>query len=131
MVSACRRLGLDSEGAELIRLGENALWRLRRHPTVVRIARLADYYDDAVKEVAVARWLAAAPFPAAAVVDLPQPQLVDGHPVTFWNWIDGRRAVAAEIRQLGIVLRKLHQLPPPAEFALPPERILDRVQGRV
>ena len=46
-------------GAELLRLGENAIYRLAQDAVVVRIARTMGYWDDACKEVDVARWLAA------------------------------------------------------------------------
>jgi hypothetical protein len=56
MVIACRSAGLSPHGARLIRLGENALFRLDRHPVIVRIARSADYLDAARVEVRVSRW---------------------------------------------------------------------------
>jgi hypothetical protein len=54
---ASRKAGLDAGDAELLRLGENAIYRLARTPIVVRIGRRMAYWDDAAKEVAVARWL--------------------------------------------------------------------------
>ncbi|WP_405778773.1 hypothetical protein OG512_00580 [Streptomyces sp. NBC_01378] len=39
MVAACRVAQLDGTGAELIRLGENALFRLAPVPMIVRVAR--------------------------------------------------------------------------------------------
>ena len=51
-------LGLDTSDGELIRLGENALFRLPAERMVVRIARTMDYWADAEKEVAVGPWLA-------------------------------------------------------------------------
>lgn len=41
MVAACRAAGLEDRGAELIRLGENALFRLTSMPVIVRVARTA------------------------------------------------------------------------------------------
>jgi hypothetical protein len=38
LVAACGHVGLDSRGAEPIRVGENALFRLVSAPVVVRIA---------------------------------------------------------------------------------------------
>ena len=128
--AACTEAGLEPSGAELLRMGENALWRLDCD-VVVRIARLADYLGDATKEVAVARWLATTAVPAASVLDVQQPLLIDGHPVTFWRWIDGRPARPEEVVELGRVLSRLHQLPVPTELTLPPERILERVRGRI
>src|SRR6266487_1547227 len=43
---ACRAAGFDADGAHLIRLGENAMFRLRE-PVVVRVARTAAYEPDA------------------------------------------------------------------------------------
>jgi hypothetical protein len=39
MSAACRAAGLDDRGAKLIRLGENALFRLASAPVIVRVAR--------------------------------------------------------------------------------------------
>src|SRR5882757_9490126 len=89
MVDACRMVGLRSDGARLIRLGENALFRLERHPVIVRIARSVAYVDAARLEVRVPRWLAAEGFLAARVVeDVEQAVVVAGHPVTFWHAIE-------------------------------------------
>jgi hypothetical protein len=60
----CKAAGLDAGGAELLRLGENAIYRLRSVPLVARIARTVDYLPAIETEVAVARWLESAAFPA-------------------------------------------------------------------
>ena len=64
LAMACAEAGLDASGAELLRLGENAIYRLRAVPVVVRIARTVDYLPDVQTEVAVARWLESAGLPA-------------------------------------------------------------------
>jgi hypothetical protein len=64
---ACTSAGIHCEGATLIRLGENAIFRLTGDRIVVRIARTMDYWDDAKNEVNVARWLASQQFSAAQV----------------------------------------------------------------
>lgn len=119
MVAACRAAGLDDRGAELIRLGENALFRLASAPVIVRVARGEEWLPKSRNEVAVSRWLAAERFPAARVVeDLEQPLVVDGHPVTFWHLIEegDRKATYGE---LGAILRDLHSLTLPAGLELP------------
>ena len=79
---ACEQAGLDSDHAELLRLGENAIYQLAAAPVVVRIARSADRLGRVEKELCVARWLAAANVPAARVYEeIDQPLLVDGRPV--------------------------------------------------
>ncbi|MFQ6147259.1 phosphotransferase [Streptomyces seoulensis] len=120
MSAACRAAGLDDRDAELIRLGENALFRLASTPVVVRVARGEEYLPKARTEVGVSRWLAAEGFPAARIVDdLEQPLVIEGHPVTFWHLIveGDRRATYGE---LGSVLRVLHSMTLPAGLALPP-----------
>ncbi|GAA5077937.1 aminoglycoside phosphotransferase family protein [Streptomyces similanensis] len=120
MSAACRAAGLDDRDAELIRLGENALFRLASTPVVVRVARGEEYLPKARTEVGVSRWLAAEGFPAARIVDdLEQPLMIEGHPVTFWHLIvEGDRK--ATYGELGSVLRGLHSMTLPAGLALPP-----------
>ena len=65
-----QELACVADGAELLRLGENAIYRLADHETVVRIARNMDHWADAEKEVAVSRWLHQAGVPAARACDL-------------------------------------------------------------
>jgi aminoglycoside phosphotransferase len=119
MAAACRQAQLESDGAKLIRFGENALFRLASHPVIVRVARTADYLPSVRNEVEVSRWLAQEGFPAARVVeDLEQPLMVDGCPVTFWHLIreSERKATYGE---LGTVLRELHSLRRPEHLNLP------------
>lgn len=131
MVAACRAAGLDGSGAELIRLGENALFRLASVPVVVRVARGHEWLPTARKEVAVSRWLAGEGFSAARIVeDLEQPLLIDGYPVTFWRQIvEGDRKPA--YGELGAVLRDLHTLTVPAGLALPRFQPFDKQELRI
>jgi hypothetical protein len=71
-------------GARLIRLGENALFHLPGPNVVVRVARSMAYWEDAGREVAVARWLASQGFPAArAYASVAQPAEAAGRPRTL------------------------------------------------
>jgi len=88
--AACEQAGLDSSGAKLLRLGENAIFQLASAPIVVRIARSADRLRRVQKELCVARWLTGAHIPAIRVCEqIDQPLLVDGHPVSFWETVTG------------------------------------------
>jgi aminoglycoside phosphotransferase (APT) family kinase protein len=131
LVAACGRADLNDSGSRLLRLGENALFHLPADAVVVRIARTMDYWSDAVKEVSVSQWLASSQFPAARVHQVTQPIEVSGHPVTFWHFINGRDGDLADVARLGTILRRLHKMPKPAEFDLPDEDILGRVQRRI
>jgi Ser/Thr protein kinase RdoA (MazF antagonist) len=131
MASACHMAGLDDEGAEQLRLGENALYRLASAPIVVRVARGPAYLPSVRGEVAVSRWLANEGFPAAQVVDdIEQPLTVDGYPVTFWHLIEenDRKATYGE---LGGILRDLHALRLPAGLELPAYDVFGRSDMRI
>lgn len=51
---ACAVVGLDPAGAELMRMGANALFRLTSAPVVARVGRSV---EDSRKEANVERWL--------------------------------------------------------------------------
>lgn len=129
---ACARARLNTAGARLLRLGENAIWNLPGESTVVRIARSMALWDDVTRETRIARWLADSGIPAARIrEDIPQPVAADGRPVTFWRHIDGRNGEPRDIEDLARLLRRVHQLPRPGQFHLPDENILGRVRGRL
>ncbi|MEU1007057.1 aminoglycoside phosphotransferase family protein [Streptomyces sp. NPDC005890] len=131
MSAACRAAGLDDRGAELIRLGENALFRLATAPVVVRVARGEPWLPKARIEVAVATWLVGESFPASRLIDdLEQPLLIDGHPVTFWRFIvEGDRK--ATYGELGGLLRDLHSMTLPAGLELPAFDPFDKQDLRI
>ncbi|WP_181781039.1 phosphotransferase enzyme family protein [Pseudonocardia pini] len=133
MQLACEAVGLSSEDAELIRLGENAIFRAGQPPVIVRIARGPAFRDSARKEVAVARWLEDEGIRAARVWSIKdeQPLEVDGSPVTFWEFLDGRRGSPDDIVSLAGILRDLHSRAVPRSFDLSAEDILGRVLPRI
>ncbi|MEY9846126.1 Ser/Thr protein kinase RdoA (MazF antagonist) [Streptacidiphilus sp. BW17] len=110
LLKACATAGLSADQAELIRIGENALWKLRNQ-VVVRIARPGQW-DAALRELAVARWLSTCGVPAVRPLDhMREPLDTEGHPVTFWHELPRHRpGTAADIAPL---LRRLHSLPIP------------------
>ena len=108
---ACERAGLNSDGAELLRIGENAIFQLADVPIVVRIGRSADRLPRAQREVCVARWLAAANVPAVRIYeDIDQPLMVDGHPVSFWHAVTGGEPTPTHI-DLARLLAAYHATP--------------------
>ncbi|MEU6718975.1 phosphotransferase [Nonomuraea sp. NPDC046802] len=111
--TAGRHVGLDPAGAKLLRLGENALYRLPGG-IVARVSR-AGQLAAAAREVAVARWLDANHVPAVrAWPGVDQPIDVDGRAVTWWRELPPHRHGTALM--VATALRRLHQLPPPTEF---------------
>src|SRR5262245_6377193 len=81
---ACLIAGLEADGARLLRVGSNTVYRLAA-PAIVRISRPGADVEHARRTVAVARWLESVNYPAVRVLDVDQPAVLDGHAVTFWE----------------------------------------------
>ena len=127
---ACAVAGVDPDGIENLRFGDHAVFRIDGGRIVSRVGRSPDRLPSVRREVAVARWLAVEKYPAARLVTgAEQPVVVDGHPVTFWEGLaDGD--TYASTGEMGVLLRRLHELEPPP-LSLPPLRPFDRVTQRL
>jgi aminoglycoside phosphotransferase (APT) family kinase protein len=129
---ACAVAGQSATGAESIRFGENAIFRLPGR-VVARIARRGQEVA-ARREVAVSRWLNASGITAVtALAGVPQPVDVQGRSVTFWEELPAHHH--GSLAQVAMVLKALHSLPVPGEvplgrldpFVRLPERIAEAV----
>ncbi|MFY1652157.1 phosphotransferase enzyme family protein [Solwaraspora sp. WMMB762] len=128
LLLACRQVGVDVTGAELIRSAENVIYRLPGG-VVARVSRDGQL-ATAGKEVRVSRWLNESGIPAVrAIEELPQPVAVDGRAVTFWHELPPHRE--GSIGQLAQVLQQLHRLRPPASLELPPLAPFVRLEQRI
>ncbi|MEU6991918.1 aminoglycoside phosphotransferase family protein [Streptomyces sp. NPDC046465] len=117
--AACEAADLDATGAELLRLGSNAVYRLASAPIIVRIARDPSVLAEMERTVAVARWLEEVDFPTTRVLpDVPRPIAVRGRVVTFWESVQEREEYAA-VGELAELLRRLHCLKEPELLGLP------------
>lgn len=124
--TACKHAGLDARDAELVRMGENAMYRLASGDVMARVGRSV---EASRKELHVAGWLAGHHFPAAHLAEVPQPVVERDVAVTFWELIDTCDP-PAHSAELGAVLRDLHSLPAP-DFSLPPFRPMPKVSERL
>ncbi|MFE5374142.1 phosphotransferase family protein [Streptomyces mirabilis] len=116
---ACGTAGLDPGGAELLRLGSNAVYRLSGSPVIVRIARDPDVLEEMERAVRVARWLEAEDLPATRVpAGITQPLAVGSRVVTFWESVQEREEYAT-VGELADLLRRLHWLEEPESLRLP------------
>lgn len=118
------------EDAELIRLGENAIFHLRREGLVARIARGLEVLADARKELDVANWLLSVGLDTAKPAPFAQPIVVDERPITFWQFIESD-GTEPTIQHLGTTLRALHRLDPPGSLELPAHDMFARVDSRI
>lgn len=127
--SACKVAGVRAAGAELVRLGENAMYRLAVPPIMVRVGRST---AASRKEARIAMWLASHQFPAArlADVEVEQPVVIDDLTVTFWEFIE-QSSEAVSSAELGSVLRNLHGLPEPSDLSLPFFEPMPKVENRL
>jgi aminoglycoside phosphotransferase (APT) family kinase protein len=114
---ACDIFGFDPAGAELIRLGSNAVFRLASAPVILRIARHVDGFASAERQVEAARWLVGHQVPSVVAVDVIQPVVAAGRVVTAWVSVSDAVAYGTT-SELGTILRQLHGLPEPP-FELP------------
>ncbi|WP_053207021.1 phosphotransferase family protein [Jiangella muralis] len=125
---ACLSAGLDPTPAELIRRAENSVYRLPGQ-VIARVGR-SGQAAAAGKEVRVAHWLERSGLAAVrALPGVDQPVDVDGVPVTFWRALPPHHEAADP--QLAAVLRRLHALDPPGEFALPELAPFVRIRDRI
>ncbi|MFJ2031680.1 phosphotransferase enzyme family protein [Streptosporangium sp. NPDC087985] len=117
MRSACHAVGFDPAGAELLRLGENAIYRLAAEGVVVRIARGQERLPAVEKELCVAGWLQASGVPAIqAHPGVAQPVCIDGYPVSFWEAIIPAEPSPA-LGDLAGLIRRFHAAgDPPCEL---------------
>ncbi|MEV6925555.1 aminoglycoside phosphotransferase family protein [Dactylosporangium sp. NPDC051485] len=124
------RLQINIEGAELVKFTNNAVFRLRHEPLVIRIAGSATMRDRVPKIINVAHWLAAQQLPAVRLAPgIPQPLDIDGQLVTIWDAVveTGDRPSG---RDLVTLLRAFHNLPTPP-FELPTWNPFHEIRQRI
>lgn len=130
LVAVCEVAGLDPAGADLLRMTNNAVYRLARQPVVVRIVASRTLRHRVEKVVRVATWFAEHDVPAVRLLPgISQPVRVDEHVATVWDLVPGGGA-RPRGRDLARLLRRVHGLPIPP-FPLPAWQPLDDVRKRV
>jgi aminoglycoside phosphotransferase (APT) family kinase protein len=115
---ACAIAGIDATGARLLRVGSNAVYRLKA-PIIARISRSGADPGQVRRTVAVARWLQSVDYPAVRVVDVDQPVVTGHHVVTFWEAVSDDGDQYASLAQVAEVLVQLHNLTAPDDLHLP------------
>ncbi|MDT8910377.1 phosphotransferase [Amycolatopsis sp. PS_44_ISF1] len=117
LADTCARLGLDPDGARLLRFTNNAVYALATAPVVVRIVGSTRLRHRVHTVVLAAEHFARHDIPAIRLLDgVEQPLHVGEHLVTVWHEVPsvGRPASPAELA--GLLLR-VHALPPPEGLA--------------
>lgn len=110
---ACVHAGLDTTGAILLRGHTNAVFQLHAAPVVVKIARKGTPVETVERTIVFVRWLMDQGFPTVPLVPgIDQPQVIDGHPVTFWTYLP-QNNTSVQAVDLAEPLRSLHELTEP------------------
>jgi hypothetical protein len=120
---------IDTADARLLRIGENAIFRLPGQ-IVARVARTSAYEPDARKEVGVARWLESEGYPAVRALPIDQPVVVDERVVTFWESISEGESYGSTAEVASLLVR-LHGMEPPRSLDLPELRPFARAELRI
>jgi aminoglycoside phosphotransferase (APT) family kinase protein len=115
---ACSVVGLNADGARLLRIGSNAVYHLAE-PVVARISRKDADLEQARRTVAVARWLKNVDYPAVRATAVEQPVEIDGHSITFWESVSDNGDQYATLAEVAQVLAELHRLNAPEILGLP------------
>lgn len=116
LTAAAQLNGLDPIGAELIRDGSHAMYRLNGQ-IVARVGQPGSQ-SSAEREVRVSRWLTQQQYPVIQLIPgMLQPTIIEDRAVTWWRSISEHRPAAPA--ELGGLLRMLHALPAPEDFSLP------------
>lgn len=117
---ACRKAGLDASGAMLLRDFASTVYLLPAEDAVVRLAEagVPGRLERLTTSVRVTRWLVAHGFPAVRPLDVIQPVAAEGYLATFWHHERDAEEVSSGLRELGLLLRRLHDMPP-VPFDLP------------
>ncbi|WP_243789754.1 phosphotransferase enzyme family protein [Saccharopolyspora gloriosae] len=126
--TASEAAGVDPRGAELVRMGENAMFRLATAPIIARVGRSV---SAGRKETRIASWLASHQFPAVRLAPVDRELVPVGDlAVTFWEFIEESEQPISS-GELGDVLRRLHSIPEPSDLSLPFFEPMPKVESRL
>lgn len=116
--AATTRAGIADHDARLLHQHASVVYLLPTAGVVARVSRGLTDRRRARTALTVARWLTRQGFPATAPIDVDQPVEVAGLSVTFWRYYPQAGRQPPPARELGVILRELHQLPaPPVHLA--------------
>lgn len=115
LTEAGRAVGHDASRAQLIRFGENAVYRLPGG-VIARVSRPGQQLA-ARREIAVSRWLKTSGIAAVTALEgIIQPIEVSDRSVTFWEELPPHQPGTPT--QVALALKALHALPVPEDVPL-------------
>ena len=124
-------LGLCGQ-PELVRLGENAVFRDRQNQFVIRIYREHKGLDYVQREIDVTRYLVGNQFPAPTVSTRfgNQPKIIGGYLCSIWEDI-GECQGEINYHDFGVLVKNLHQLLGECPVSTPLWNPIETANGRM
>lgn len=117
LIAACEEAGTGVESVELIRIGSNAVFRVNSD-VIGRVAPDLHGWDNAERQIRVARWLEGVKYPATRALSVVQPIDGAGRVVTLWESAC-RGEDYAPIGDVARLIRELHELEAPDDISFP------------
>ncbi|MEV8372646.1 aminoglycoside phosphotransferase family protein [Kribbella sp. NPDC056861] len=115
LTAAAGQVDLDATGAELIRIGSNAVYRLTTGPVIGRVAPSLKRLESAVRELEVSWWLESEGISAVRGLHIDQPITANERVVTFWQSASEKTEYGSTTELAGL-LRELHRHVAPLEL---------------
>jgi aminoglycoside phosphotransferase (APT) family kinase protein len=128
LTAAAKSVELDADGAELIRIGSNAVFRFASEPIIGRVAPSLAKLESASREIAVAEWLESVGVPAVRALKIEQPLAANERVVTLW-WSASEKLEYGDTGELARLLVGLHSLVP--AVGLPAHDPLSKAAERI
>jgi Ser/Thr protein kinase RdoA (MazF antagonist) len=99
---------MEARELQLLRLGENALYRVMSTDLLLRVARTGANPHDIARTVAAATVLRASGIPVCEPVALDGPMVFENGVVSVWKYYAERSNGQVDFRGFGRILKKLH-----------------------
>lgn len=123
---ACAAVGLNPSGAVPLRQHATDVYLLPDARVVVRVGTGPHAASHAERSVMMTRWLSSQGFPTIEPIPVMQPVHRGQCAITFWTYYPQPDEAPPSARELGSLLRQLHNLPAPP-IDLPTYRPLERL----
>jgi hypothetical protein len=111
LAAACAEVGIDPDGARLLRMHSNTVFYLPASNAVARINTGPDGPNRVAASLTATRWLARQGFPTVRP-KVDRPVIHDGVVVSFWEYEEIVQA-GRSLTVLAELLRELHSCRPP------------------
>jgi Ser/Thr protein kinase RdoA (MazF antagonist) len=128
---ALARLGLGERELQLLRLGENALYRVMDTDLLLRVTRAGTTLKEVARTVAAAATLRAHGVPVCEPVGQYEPMVLGDGVVSVWRFYTERPDSQSNFADFGRVIRRLHENSHELVPVLPAWNPFDKIYRRL